>query len=390
MSHVKAIAALLSCSAGVVGFARVALAGFSETNLVSDGFVPAPNIDPQLINPWGISFPPGGPFWVADNNSGFSTLYNGSGVKQSLVVTVPPPGGSPAGTSATPTGNVFNSTTDFQVGASKALFIFSTEDGTISGWNSGTAAVLKVDNSAGGAVYKGLALGSNASGNFLYATNFNSGKVDVFDKNFAPATLSGTFTDPNLPAGFAPFGIQDLNGKLFVSYALQDAAKHDDVAGLGNGFVDVFDTNGNLLQRLISGGQLDSPWGMTIAPASFGQFGNDLLVGNFENSRINAYDPATGTFEGTLQDNLGNDLSLTDVTGAKGLWDLTFGGGGSGGAANTLFFSSGINAEQDGLLGSIQATAAVPLPNAAYTGFISLAALTLIAGARRRYRALRI
>ena len=183
MSRVKAIAALLSCSAGVVGFAQ-AVASFSQTNLVSDGFVPAPTIDPQLINPWGISFPPGGPFWVADNNSGFSTLYNGSGVKQSLVVTIPPPAGSPAGTTATPTGNVFNSTPDFQVGSNKALFIFSTEDGTISGWNSGTSAVLKVDNSAAGAVYKGLALGSNATGNFLYAANFNSGKVDVFDKNF--------------------------------------------------------------------------------------------------------------------------------------------------------------------------------------------------------------
>ena len=169
------------------------------------------------------------------------------------------------------------------------------------------------------------------------------------------ATLPGTFTDPNLPAGFAPFGIQDLNGKLFVSYALQDAAKHDDVAGLGNGFVNVFDTNGILLQRLISGGQLDSPWGMTIAPASFGQFSNDLLVGNFGNSRINAFDPTNGTFEGTLQDNSGTDLSLTDVTDGKGLWGLTFGGDGSG--------------------------------DAAYTGFIGLATLTLMAGAQRRFLA---
>ena len=384
------LTAALSCSAGISFVSRAALAGFSETPLVSDGFVPAPTIDPNLKNPWGIAFGPGSPLWVADNNSGFSTLYNGSGVKQSLEVTIPPPGGSPAGTTAAPTGTVFNATTDFQVGSKKAAFIFATEDGTISAWNSGTNAVLEVDNSASNAVYKGLAVGNNATGNFLYATNFRSGKIDVFDRNFAPATLAGTFTDPTLAApapgkpGFAPFGIQNLGGKLYVSYALQNAEQHDDVAGVGNGFVDVFDTNGNFLQRLISGGQLDSPWGLTIAPASFGTFGNDLLVGNFGNSRINAFDPTTGAFKGTLQDGTGTNLSLSDMTDAKGLWAITFGGGGNGGDPNTLFFSSGVNDEQDGLFGTVQATTAVPLPKAAFTGLIGIGAILGGGWVRRR------
>ena len=214
-------------------------AAYVQNNLVSDlpGF--APVTDPNLVNPWGLASSATSPIWVSDNRTGVSTLYNGAGkpfpVGNPLVVTIPPPDGSAP--PAAPTGVVFNSTAGF----GGAPFIFATEDGTISAWSGGTAAVLKVDNSGSGAVYKGLALASNR----IYASNFNSGGVDVFDSGFNPVTVPGGFIDPNIPAGFAPFGIANLGGKLFVTYAKQDAAKHDDVAGPGNGFVDVFDTDGN-------------------------------------------------------------------------------------------------------------------------------------------------
>ena len=217
----------------------------------------------------------------------------------------------------------------------------------------------KVDNSASGAVYKGLALGNNGTGNFLYATNFNAGTIDVFDGNFAPAALSGNFTDPNLPAGFAPFGIQNIGGILVVTYAEQDASKHDDVPGAGNGYVDEFDMNGNLLKRLVSGGVLNSPWGVAMAPAGFGDLSGDLLVGNFGDGRINAFDPSTGAFLDTLNDGLGAPIVV------QGLWGLLFGNGGNGGAQNELFFSAGINDEADGLFGKfvpILAPGGVPIP----------------------------
>jgi uncharacterized protein (TIGR03118 family) len=256
--------------------------------------------DPNLKNPWGLAANPTGPWWVSDNGTGVSTLYNGSGTKLGLTVTIPP---SPTSTTGgTPTGIVFNGSSDFvvsQAGKSGAgRFIFATEDGTIAGWNpqvDGTHAVLAVDNSGLGAVYKGLALASSGGHAYIYATNFNSVKVDVFDTNFAPHTFSANqFTDPNLPAGFAPFGIAKISGLLFVTYAKQDAAKHDDVKGPGNGFIDVFDTSGDLLGHIASGGpgglkELNSPWGIALAPKGFGQFGGDLLVGNFGDGHINAF-----------------------------------------------------------------------------------------------------
>jgi uncharacterized protein (TIGR03118 family) len=329
---------------------------YQQTNLVSDVPGVAKVTDPHLVNSWGIVHSPTSPFWIADNGTGFSTLYNGAGTPISLVVTIPPPGGSPAGTTAAPTGVVFNGTSGFVVsnGAASgpARFIFSTEDGTISGWNPAvnpTNAILAVDNSQASpsAVYKGLAIGSNASGAFLYATNFRAGTVDVFDSQFHQVSLAGSFTDPNLQRGYAPFGIANLNGNLYVTYALQNATKHDDVAGPAHGFVDIYDTNGNLIQRLVTRGRLNSPWGLAMAPANFGRFSNDLLVGNFGDGRINAVDPATGDFLGQLRD--ANNKPIT----IDGLWGLDFGNGANAGPTTTLFFTAGPNGEMDGLFGSL-------------------------------------
>jgi uncharacterized protein (TIGR03118 family) len=330
---------------------------FLETNLVGDAPGLAKVTDPNLINPWGMALNTGtGFFWLGDNGSGKSTLYDANGqpapAGSPLVVTIPTSSASPPGTKATPTGTVFNSGSGFVVsknGASgSAQFLFDTEDGTISGWSpnvDSTHAILAVDHGAD-TVYKGLALGTNAAGVFLFAANFRSGKIDVFDQKFAPATLSGNFTDSAIPAGFAPFNIKNLGGKLFVTYAKQDAAKHNDVAGVGNGFVDVYDTNGTLLQRLASGGLLNSPWGETIAPAQFGDFSNDVLVGNFRDGRINAFDPTTGASLGQLKDNTGKALTI------DGLWALAPGAGTA--ATNTLYFTAGPNGQQHGLFGKLQ------------------------------------
>jgi len=305
----------------------------------------AANTDPNLVNAWGIASSATSPFWVSDNGAGLSTLYNSSGTPQSLVVTVPAAGSASGGT---PTGVVFNPTSDFQVfTGTPAKFIFATEDGTISGWASGTQATVKVDNAPTGAVYKGLASGNNGSGNFLYATNFHADAVDVFNGNFTATSLAGNFTDPSLPAGFAPFGIQNIGNTLFVTYAKQDAAGHDDVAGPGNGFVDRFDLNGNFLGRFASNGTLNSPWGLALAPAGFGTFAGDILVGNCGDGRINAFDPTTGAFLGQLKDTSGNPITI------DGLWGLRVGNGGNGGDPNTVYFSAGPNGEADGLFGSL-------------------------------------
>ncbi len=287
-------------------------------------------------------------------------MYKGDGTAIPLVVTIPPPKGSPAGTTAAPTGNVFNGTSGFVVstanGSGPSLFIFATEDGTISGWNPSadlTHAILEVDRSTVGlgAVYKGLAIASNASGTFIYATNFRFGTVEMFDSSFH---LVGSFTDPKLANTcpepnqcYAPFGIQTINGNLYVTFALQNAAKHDDVAGPAHGFVDVFDTSGNLLQRLISHGRLNSPWGLALAPVDFGLFSNALLVGNFGDGRINAYDLNTGEFLGQLRDQVNHPITIDD------LWALRFGNDASAGLHNELFFTAGINDEADGLFGKL-------------------------------------
>ena len=327
---------------------------YQQTNLVSDLPGMAPVVDPDLVNPWGIAFTPTSPFWISDNGTGLSTLYNGSGQKQSLVVTIPPPGGSPAGTTATPTGVVFNGGTSFVVSqnglSGAARFLFATEDGTISGWApnvNSTAAILAVDNSTASAVYKALAIATSNGAAMLYAANFRAATIDVFDSAFAPVTTAGGFVDSQLPAGFAPFDIKLINGQLYVTYAMQDAAKHDDVPGAGLGYVDVFTTDGPLVRRLASQGPLNAPWGLALAPAGFGAFSNDLLVGNFGDGRISAFDLNTGQFRGQLKDASHQPISI------DGLWGLTFGNGGQAGSTRTLFFTAGIQGEAHGLFGSL-------------------------------------
>src|SRR6266566_3205029 len=332
-----------------------ASSGYQQTNLVSDLVGAAQFTDGNLVNPWGLVHGPATPWWVSDNGTGVSTLYTGQGVKVPLTVTIPPPAGSPAGTTAAPTGVIFNGNGGFNVSENgtsfSSVFIFDTEDGTISGWNPNfvdrTHAILAVDRSSvgKGAVYKGLAIGSNSSGTFIFATNFRFGTVEMFDSNFK---LVRSFTDHGLPQSYAPFGIQNIGGNLYVTFAKTDPAKHDDVAGPGHGFVDVFDTNGHLISRLVSRGSLNSPWGLALAPNDFGQFSNDLLVGNFGDGHINAFDPDTGAFRGQLSDQNGNPIVI------DGLWSLQFGNGAAAGPTNTLFFTAGIDGEAHGLLGKIQ------------------------------------
>ena len=337
---------------------------YQQRNLVSD----VPNVaefqDPNLINSWGLSHSSSGPWVVSDNGTGLATQYKSTGMGISPVITIPPPSVTPGATAA-PTGNVFNSTSDFVVTQGKksgpSQFIFATEDGTISGWNpsvDATHAILEVDNTnvTSGPVYKGLALGHTSSGNFLFAANFRFSTVDVFNATFAKV---GSFTDTQLstdcpiagpPAQcFAPFGIQNIGGNLYVTFALQNAVHHDDVGGAGNGFVDVFDTKGNLLRRFASQGTLNSPWGLALAPSHFGAFSGDVLVGNFGDGRINAFDPSSGTFLGQLQDPHGKPITI------GGLWGIAFGNGGLAGDTNLLFFASGLNDEADGLFGSLSA-----------------------------------
>jgi uncharacterized protein (TIGR03118 family) len=330
---------------------------YQQQNLVSDGFVAADHIDPKLVNPWGIAFNPFGFVWIADNGSGVSTLYDGAGVPQSLIVTIPAAAGADGGN---PTGIVFNGSPGFVVTeggrSGPAAFIFATEDGVIAGWNpvvNRTRAVLVADNSASGALYKGLALSAGGSGSLLYATDFHNNKIDVWGSNFLPAALpAGAFTDPSIPHGFAPFGIQAINGNLYVTYAKQDADRHDDVKGKGLGYVNVFDPNGKLLDRVVSKGKLNAPWGLALAPAGFGAFSNSLLVGNFGDGNINAYDIGTGEFLGQLKGRDGHPLAI------DGLWGLAFGNGFQGQPVNTLFFTAGPGDEAHGLYGRIDVSPA--------------------------------
>lgn len=308
-------------------------AGYSQTNLVSNTAGIAKTTDSQLLNPWGISFVPGQDFWIANNNSGTSTLYDNQGTKNSgLVVTIPAAAHNPSGNCSPgcPTGTVSNGN-----GASfgGGQFIFDTEDGLIASWTGvSNTATVAFDNSASGAVYKGLAL---LNGTFLLAANFNTGKVDVFDRNFNLASLSGSFIDPKLPAGFAPHGIHVIGNQIYVAYAMQDGAKHDAQPGAGLGQVDIFDTNGNFVSTFVAaGGQLNAPWGVVATPATFGAFSNAILVGNFGDGTINAFD-TTGKFLGQLSD------SSNKVLINPGLWDIVFGGGGPSGDPGTLYLTAG-------------------------------------------------
>lgn len=332
---------------------------YHQTNLVSDLPGMATFTDPKLVNPWGITHPPTGPWWVNKNGTGFSQLFNGAGeafpVASPLVVTIPPPAGNSG--PATPTGIIFNGTKDFELTPGfPARFIFVTEDGTISGWNpnvpssNSTEAVLKVSN-APDAVYKGAAMALNEGILFIYVANFRGGTVDVFDTNFQPVTLEhGAFKDKKIPEGFAPFNVMNIDGILFVTYAKQDEAKHDDVAGPGNGFVTAFAPSGKLLFRLEHGPWMNSPWGVALAPRHFGEFSRHLLVGNFGSGNIAAFDLLTGKFAGLLKGEDGKPVTI------DGLWGIGFGNGATAGPLTTLFFAAGINGEQDGLFGTITPT----------------------------------
>jgi uncharacterized protein (TIGR03118 family) len=351
--------------------ARQLLSGtplFSTTNLVSDGAVPAAHVDPNLLNPWGVAFAPGAEFWISDNNSGKSTLYDGTGTALSLVVNVPDPGAA-----GTPTGQVFNGTNGFNVTENgvtgPAEFIYDTEGGTISGWSptvDQTNAIIAVNNSQT-SVYKGLAIATTSTGaTQLFAANFRTRAIDVFDSNFSPvAEAKGAFSDTTIPKTYAPFNVQNINGNLFVTYAKQDAAKHDDVGGAGHGFVDEFNTSGKLLRRLQRGAFLDSPWGVAVAPASFGSYAGDILVGNFKSGFVDVFNTRSGRFVGNLVDTSKKKIHIDH------LWALTPGSGGSTESANTIFFTAGINDEADGLFGSIQlaGVAKAPPPPVVSGGF---------------------
>jgi uncharacterized protein (TIGR03118 family) len=340
-----------------LGFVGQANAGerFAIKNLVTDD--PSANsaaiTDPALKNAWGISFTPGGsPFWVSDNATGVATLYSVNPLtdavtKNALVVTIPGNGSV--------TGQVAN---DNRAGGAFNAdnFLFVSEDGTVSGWRGAlgtTAEVLRAGSNDN--VYKGVAETTISGNSYLYAANFRAGTIDVIKGTVGAPNLAGSFIDPTIPAGFAPFNIQLLNGKLYVTYALQDNKAHDDVAGAGNGFVSVFDLQGNFLHRVGSGGPLDSPWGLAIAPTSFGNYGGDLLVGNFGDGHINIYDLNTFSYVGQLAGVDSNPIVI------DGLWALSVGSGlGNSGSNQRLYFTAGPNEETNGLFGVISS---VPEPS---------------------------
>jgi uncharacterized protein (TIGR03118 family) len=367
-NHYRTIPAALAATATcfVMTLTLPAATVYLQTNLASDipALTPA-RVDPSLKNPWGMSFGPTTPFWVSNQGSGNATLYNGLGVAQALIVAIPPTSTIPP---QGPTGQVFaNIPGNFIDNGAPAIFIFDTLAGTIAAWNStnGTTAVL--EHVTGGATYTGLALDNNGSGNFLYAANFASGHIDAFDSTFAPATLPGSFSDPSVPAGFSPYAIQNVGGNLFVEYA-QRGTNGRPVAGAGLGFVRVFNANGNLVlgAPAISGGKLNVPWGVTMAPANFGDFSSDLLVGNFGDGTINAFDPVTGASLGTLQGPSGQPIVNS------GLWTLAVRTGGPSVNTNAVYFTAGINNEADGLFASIQVAPEPGTIAAAGTGMIAL------------------
>ena len=334
---------------------------YVQRNLVSNGAVAAEHVDANLLNAWGITHRGTSPWWVSDNGAGVSTLYDGEGVAQSLVVSVTGADGA-----AAPTGVVGNTGSAFVVASGgaqgPAFFIFASEDGTISGWNPNvpppippatrsTTTVVAVDASPDDAVFKGITIASTASGDRLYATDFHNARVDVFDGSFAPVSTSGGFLDPNLPAGYAPFGIRAIGGTIYVTYALKEAGGDDDVSGKHHGFVNAFTPDGVLLRRVASGGKLDSPWGLAMAPeVGFGRFGGKLLVGNFGDGHIVGYtvgEEVPSGDGGAYLTGKGGRITI------DGLWGIDFGNGAAAGPTDTLFFAAGPNDEEDGLFGRI-------------------------------------
>lgn len=344
--------ALLGCNSVTMPNVKQTKGAFRQTNLVSDVGGNAAHTDPALINPWGIAFMPGQSFFIADNNSGTARVYDASGNADSPVGFVIPPPPANAFASA-PTGVVFNPIPeDFIVRQNPAQFVFATEDGTISTWstingNNPTSAFLTVDNSAGGAVYKGLAiLTPDCCREFLALIDFHNGLVVTYGVQFERVATLGTFTDPNLPRGYAPFDIQQIGTQVFVTYAVQDDAGRNPVAAPGNGIVSIFDQEGNFIRRFASNGPLNAPWGVVQASANFGPFSDDILIGNFGDGTINAFDPATGNFLGQLEDRSGRAIVN------PGLWTLVFRPDGFG-DPNTLYFTAGSADEKHGLFGKI-------------------------------------
>ena len=347
------IIATLAMSSAVANAATT----FDLTNLVSDNpSVNAKVTDPNLVNAWGISFSPTSAFWISDNSKGVSTIYNvnpatNATTKVGLTVTIPGAGSV--------TGQVFNSNASAAngntVGFNGDPFLFVSEDGTVSGWRGALGTTAETFAPASNAIYKGVAEASVGGHGYLYAANFHSGAIDVINGDAAAPALSGNFTDPNLPSGYAPFNIQDLNGKLYVTYAQQTPGSGDETAGPGLGYVSVYDLQGNFLERIASQGSLDAPWGLAIAPSSFGEYAGDLLVGNFGDGTINAFNLITHSFIGQLMGSNGKPLSI------DGLWGLSIGNNGGAGSSQTLYFTAGPNGEANGLFGAVSA---VPLPPA--------------------------
>lgn len=323
---------------------------YFQTNLTSDIPGLAANLDPNLKNPWGMSFSATSPFWASDQGTGKATLYNASGAPQALVVTIP--SGTPPG----PTGQVFANVAGtflLPIGTgtspAPATFIFDTLSGSIAGWNGaqGTTAVAEF-TATDGASFTGLAIGAVGASTFLYAADFANGRIDVFNGSFSLATLAGTFTDPTLPAGFMPYNIQNVGGNLYVEYAKVDPVTHRAATTPNTGVVNVFNLNGQFVQRLATNTHLNSPWGVTQAPAGFGSLGGDILVGNFGDGTISAFNPTTLLFDGTLSGSSGDPIVNS------GLWAINFRAPGSGFDPNTLFLNAGINGEADGLFAEIQ------------------------------------
>jgi uncharacterized protein (TIGR03118 family) len=355
-----ALALSLTIDSGTAG-------SFVQTNLSSDIPGLAANTDPNLKNPWGMSFTPTSPVWISNQVTGVATLHSGSGSQSALVVTTP----------ASPTGTVFDGTASFPLPiGGPALFMFSTLGGQIAGWNGASSTTAQtVYFATDGAVYTGLASGTVGGNAFLYAADFRGGKIDVIDSSFGK--LPGSFTDPNLPAGYSPYNVQNIGGKLYVEYAAIDPITHVASHVANQGAVDVFDTKGNLVQRLVTGTNLNSPWGITLAPASFGDFANALLVGNNGDGTIDAFDPITGAFLGKLRDKLGNLLVNPS------LWALAFRPSATGFDPNALYFTAGINGEADGLFGEIQVEG-TPLPAALPLFASGLSALGVLGWRRKR------
>jgi len=350
------IAIVLAASAALCGSARAQTAGsFVVTNIISDGYVPATTMDPNFIDPWGVSGT--STLWINTNVTGYSYLTSIVGVLGSFKATVPPASGTGAGS---PTGTVQNTTTGFLLSnGAKASFLFSTLDGTISGWNSGQSAggnhaLIAVNNSAKNAVYTDLALVTNTTGTFLLAPNFGQGgNVEIYNASFQPATLAGSFTDPNIPAGYAPYAIKSIGTQVFVTYMLRTtppfaagAGTYQEILGTNTGFVSVFDVNGNFVSRVVTGGNLNAPWGVAIAPAGFGIFGGDLLIGNFGDGLITAYNPTTHAYLGVVADGTGKPIAY------PGLWEI-FPSTATGANVNAIYFTAGLAGETHGLFGSI-------------------------------------